>query len=137
MVPLTEVWAIPGKGLEGDRYFHGAGTFSASTRLPDVELTLIESEAIETLARSIALTPADSRRNLVTRGISLNELVGRQFEIGDVRMLGHRLCEPCSRLRPSAADAREVIDTLRHRGGLRAQILQQGRLRIGDPIRPV
>src|SRR5215813_7818460 len=115
MVPLTEVCAVAGRGLEGDRYFHGTGTFSENKHVPDAELTLIESEAIETLAQSIALTPADSRRNLVTCGISLNELVGREFAIGDVRVLGRRLCEPCSRLR-RLTDGPEVVSALRQRG---------------------
>lgn len=137
MISVAEVCAVPGRGLEGDRYFHAAGTFSPK-HAPDAELTLIESEAIEALARerSIALTPADSRRNLVTRGVSLNDLVGREFMVGDVRVLGDRLCEPCSHLRRLTGE-RELVEALRHRGGLRARILAKGTLRVGDPIRPV
>ena len=97
MVSVLEVRAIPSRGLEGDRYFHAAGTFSRGHQ-PDADLTLIEAEAIEALAReySLSLDPADSRRNLVTRDVALNDLVGREFMVGEVRVLGHRLCEPCS-----------------------------------------
>src|SRR5262245_9856979 len=100
MVPLADAVAIPGRGLKGDRYFHAAGTFSHK-HSADSELTLIESETLDALAcePAVALTPEDSRRNLVTRGVALRELVGREFMIGEVRVLGHTLCQPCSRLR--------------------------------------
>jgi MOSC domain-containing protein YiiM len=137
MQSVSEVRAVPGRGLEGDRYGEAAGTFSRGFK-PDAELTLVEAEAIEAFAReqSIDLAPEASRRNLVTRGIALNDLVGREFMVGDVRVLGHRLCEPCRHLR-RLTGCPTILDGLRHRGGLRAQILEAGTLRVGDAIRPV
>ena len=137
MSSVSEVRAVPGRGLEGDRYSQAAGTFSKGHE-PDSELTLIESEAVESLAheQSLALQPSDSRRNLVTRGVALNDLVGREFMIGEVRVLGHGLCEPCRHLvRVTGQPA--ILKGLAHRGGLRAQILGEGTLRVGDIIRSV
>jgi MOSC domain-containing protein YiiM len=124
--------AIAGVGLEGDRYALRQGTFSKPE--PDFELTLIEAEAIEALKRDyeIELAPGEARRNLVTRGVALNHLVGKEFRIGDVRIRGIRLCEPCSHLQ--ALVGRPVIKGLRHRGGLRAQILSTGVVHSGDTV---
>jgi MOSC domain-containing protein YiiM len=132
MQAQNEVRAIPGVGLEGDRYALRQGTFYKP--LPDFELTLIEAEAVEGMQREygIELTPAESRRNLVTRGVPLNHLVGCEFQIGVVRIRGIRLCEPCSHL--EALTGRPVIKGLRHRGGLRAQILSEGAIRVGDRV---
>ena len=96
--PVTEARAIPGSGLEGDRYALGVGTFSKP--LPDRELTLIEAEAIEALKREykVELAAGEARRNLVTRGVALNHLVGQDFQIGEVKIRGIRLCEPCEHL---------------------------------------
>jgi MOSC domain-containing protein YiiM len=131
---MNEVLAIPGVGLDGDRYALGQGTFFKPE--PDFELTLIEAEAIEALKRDykVELPPGESRRNLVTRGIALNHLVGRDFHIGEVKAHGIRLCEPCSHLQ--CLTGRSVIKGLLHRGGLRAQILTQGSIRVGDTVRP-
>ena len=130
---MKEVLAIPGVGLEGDRYASGKGTFSKPE--PDYELTLIEAESVEALKRDydVELAPGESRRNLVTRGVALNHLVGRDFQIGEVKAHGIRLCEPCDHLQ--RVTGRELIKGLRHRGGLRAQILTQGTIRIGDQVR--
>jgi MOSC domain-containing protein YiiM len=129
------VRAIPGKGLEGDRYFEASGTYSDSPG-PGREVTLIESEAIEAMARDNGITIPDgaSRRNVVTRGAPLNHLVGMEFDVGPVRLLGIRLCEPCSHL--ESLTRKGLIAGLVHRGGLRAQILTEGDIRIGDPIVP-
>ena len=81
----------------------------------------------------VELAPGESRRNLVTRGVALNHLVGRDFQIGEVKARGIRLCEPCDHLQ--RVTGRELIKGLRHRGGLRAQILTQGTIRIGDSVR--
>ena len=131
-VAVTEVVAIPGVGLEGDRYALGKGTFSKPE--PDFELTLIEAEAIEALKGdyNVELAPGEARRNLVTRGIALNHLVGRDFQIGEVKAHGIRLCEPCDHLQ--RLTGRHLIKGLRHRGGLRAQILTQGSIRVGDSL---
>ncbi len=129
---VDSVKAIPGAGLEGDRYARRQGTFFKPE--PDYELTLIEAEAIEALLKDYAVTlsPGDARRNLVTRGVPLNHLVGREFKIGEVAVRGIRLCEPCSHL--EALTHLPVIKGLRHRGGLRAQILCEGSIRVGDEV---
>ena len=90
----------PGSGLEGDRYFAEATAPSTRPRKTGQDLTLIEAEAIEGLARDdgIELAPGEARRNVVTRGIALNDLVGRRFRVGEVECVGSRLCEPCSHL---------------------------------------
>ena len=134
MEAVAEVRAVPGAGLEGDRYFLKQGTFFKPE--PDFELTLIEAEALEAIEREyqIEVAPAESRRNLITRGVPLNHLVGKDFQIGGVRIHGIRLCEPCSHLQ--ALTGHEVIKGLRHRGGLRAQILSEGLLKAGDTISP-
>ena len=135
MRSVDRVRAIPGKGLEGDRYFEASGTYSASPG-PGREVTFIESEAIEAMARDNGITiPAGAaRRNVITRGTPLNHLVGTEFDVGPVRLLGIRLCEPCSHL--ESLTRKGLIAGLVHRGGLRAQILTEGDIRVGDPIVP-
>lgn len=129
---VEQVEAVPGAGLTEDRYFLKQGTFFKPE--PDYELTLIEAEAIEAAAREykVSLAPGEARRNLVTRGVPLNHLVGRDFQVGGVKLHGIRLCEPCSHL--EALTGAPVIKAFRHRGGLRAQILTQGIIRVGDPV---
>jgi MOSC domain-containing protein YiiM len=124
--------AIPGTGLEGDRYALKIGTFYQPT--PDRELTLIEAEALEALQRDyqIELAAGDARRNIVTRHVPLNHLVGQEFAIGEVRILGLRLCEPCDHLQK--VTGKQVIKGLLHRGGLRAQILTPGTIKVGDTV---
>ena len=131
---LDHAVLIPGVGLEGDRYALKQGTFYKPE--PDFELTLIEVEAIEALRREydIELAAGEARRNIVTRDVPLNHLVGREFLIGDVRIRGIRLCEPCDHLQ--RVTGKQLIKGLRHRGGLRAQILTPGTIRVGDRINP-
>src|SRR5882724_3997919 len=130
MQTVNEALAIPGRGLEGDRYFDGKGTFSKPQ--PDRELTLIEVEAIEAMKRELDVDYglSDSRRNVVTRGVPLNHLVGKEFWIGEVKARGLRLCEPCSHLQKLSHE--KVLPGLVHRGGLRAQILTGGLIRVGE-----
>ena len=125
--------ATAGKGLEGDRYADGTGTFFKPD-CPDREITLIEIESFEALKRDydVELAPGQARRNLLTRGISLNHLVGRAFSIGSVRLEGVRLCEPCKHL--AGLTSERVRQGLVHRGGLRARIIVGGEIRAGDPI---
>lgn len=132
MLSIESARAVPGKGLEGDRYFEQRGTFSKPT--PDREVTLIESEALSALAREagILLEPGTSRRNITTRGVSLNDLVGKEFRVGDVALRGLQLCEPCAHL--AKLTGKKVVRGLTHRGGLRAQILTAGVIRTGDAI---
>ena len=129
---VDSVEAGAGEGLAGDRY----GTLLAG-RNPDQEITLIESEALEAAAREyqVELAPHEARRNLVTRGVPLNHLVGRTFRVGDVHIRGLRLCEPCGHLEKLTRVG--VRKAFVHRGGLRAQILRGGTLRVGDAIEPL
>lgn len=140
MTSLGKVAAVPGLGLRGDRYFSEAGAFSARA-VPGrevTELTLIELEVIEELRRDqgIDVSEADSRRNIVTAGISLNGLVGREFSVGEVRLHGAGLCEPCLSLVKGDANGRLLLRALAHRGGLRARILTRGTIAVGDPVAP-
>ena len=134
MESRPSVRAEPGKGLEGDRYFAGVGTFSPPSRKPDYELTLIEQENVELFAAEPGLrfTSVLARRNLVTKGIRLNSLVGQEFFVGEVHIRGIRLCEPCAHLAKRSFP--EILKGLVHKGGLRAQILSAGTIRVGDPI---
>jgi MOSC domain-containing protein YiiM len=133
MVAVAQIRAIPGRGLEGDRYFNQIGTFSKNPG-GGREVTLIEAEAIEALRRDyeIELDGKDSRRNIVTRGVALNHLVGREFRVGPVALMGIRLCEPCNHL-DRLVETR-VSPGLLHRGGLRADILTEGVICRGDLI---
>ncbi len=130
---VPEVKAVPGKGLEGDRYFMQTGTYSNYPGRGR-EVTLVEVEAIEALQRDlkVEIKPADSRRNIVTRGVPLNHLVGREFRIGGTVLRGIRLCEPCSHL--ESLTKKGVLEGLVHRGGLRADIVEGGMIRVGDPV---
>jgi len=135
LVPVSSVRAVRGRGLEGDRYFQNAGTFSKHPGTGR-DVTLIEAEAIEALAREtgVALEPGASRRNIVTRGVALNRLVGQVFRVGDVLLKGMRLCEPCAHL--EGLTKRGVLTGLVHRGGLRTIIVEDGTIRVGDPVAP-
>jgi hypothetical protein len=130
---VPEVAAVAGRGLDGDRYFAGDGTFFEE-RKEGQDLTLIEAEAIEGLAREhgIELGPGESRRNVVTRGIGLNELVGRRFTVGEVECVGKRLCDPCSHLEKLTVPG--VLKGLVNRGGLRADVVRSGRIVVGDRV---
>jgi MOSC domain-containing protein YiiM len=133
---VERVEAVAGRGLRGDRYFDGRGTFG-SPGATGHELTLIEVEALEALAvnSGIALEPADARRNVVTRGVDLNALAGRRFAIGDVEIAGRRWCEPCAHLQRLTVHG--VLRGLVHRGGLRADIVKGGTIARGDSVRPL
>ncbi|HUA49573.1 MAG TPA: MOSC domain-containing protein [Solirubrobacteraceae bacterium] len=127
---LESARALAGRGLEGDRHLTGKGTFPSGT--PGSALTLIEAEVCESF--DPPLEPSEHRRNIVTRGIDLNALVGHEFTVGEARCRGMRLCEPCTVAQRYAG--RPVLRALVHRGGLRADIVQDGEIRVGDPIRP-
>jgi MOSC domain-containing protein YiiM len=137
MTSQSQARAVPGKGLEGDRYFRGIGTFSPDPQKPDFEITLIEKEKIETFAHesSLPFTAFHARRNLVTEGVDLNALAGREFLVGEVRIRGIRFCEPCSYLAKTTFP--ETLRGLVHKGGLRAQIVSEGIIRVGDAITPL
>jgi MOSC domain-containing protein YiiM len=128
---VEQAEVAPGRGLLGDRYCRREGSGKA-----DQEVTLIEVEAIEAAARDcgLSLAPGEARRNLVTRGVPLNHLVGREFAVGEVVLRGMRLCEPCGHLEKLTVAG--VQKHLAHRGGLRAEVVKGGVVRPGDAIRP-
>ncbi len=122
LAPVSSVRAVAGHGLEGDRYFFADGAG------PGEALTLIEAEAIE----DVGLTGQQSRRQVVVRGVRVNDLVGKRFRLGDVECLGVELCEPCLHLQKLTRPG--IIKDLIHRGGLRADILSGGTICIGDKV---
>jgi len=133
MRTIDAVRALPGRGLEGDRYLLRTGTYSGKTG-GDREITLIETEALDALRRDygVALTAVETRRNIATRGVPLNHLVGRVFQVGETTARGLRLCEPCSHM--ERLSGKRMRAGLVHRGGLRAEILTEGWIRVGDEV---
>lgn len=133
MVGVAAAELCAGRGIAGDRYEHGAGTFSDWPR--DHELTLVEAEVLEDVAADwdLTLSHETTRRNLLTRGISLNPLVGKRFRVGGVLCEGTRLCEPCAHLEVVTGIG-GLARILAGRGGLRALVLENGPVKTGDPI---
>lgn len=134
MEAVGAVRAVPGRGLEGDRYFREEGSFSRWPK-PGRALTLISEEMLEALRHEegVELAPEESRRNVLTRGVDLNALVDRTFTVGEVTLRGVQRCQPCkylARLTGHPGLHRSMHD----RGGLRAQILDAGTLRVGDAV---
>jgi MOSC domain-containing protein YiiM len=131
---VNEIEAVMGVGLIGDRYANHTGQWTDS----DVgrEVTLVEAESLDMLAREhgIELQPGETRRNITTRGIALNDLVGEVFRVGDVLMRGTELCEPCLHL--TSLVGKPILRPLAHRAGLRAQLLSSGVIRTGDRVEP-
>jgi MOSC domain-containing protein YiiM len=121
------VRALAGRGLEGNRYFYDEAPSGRA-------LTLIAVEAIEAFRdeTGIPLTAAESRRNVLTRGIDLNALVGKRFRVGDVECVGVELCEPCAHLESVTHPG--VVKGMVHRAGLNADILTDGEIAVGDPV---
>jgi hypothetical protein len=129
LLRVDDAEALAGRGLAGDRYAAGRGTFSGPGR--GYELTLAEAEVLD----EIQLPWEDARRNIVTRGISLNGLVGQRFRIGSVECIGRRLAEPCAHLEKLARPG--LLRPLVHRGGLRADIIKGGVIRVGDDVEAI
>jgi MOSC domain-containing protein YiiM len=132
---VEQARAVPGRGLEGDRYFLGVGFYSGRPGWW-AELTLIESEAMEAVRRDygIELDAGETRRNIVTRDVPLNHLAGIEFRVGEVRLAGWKLWEPCGHLEKLTRPMMRAA--LAHRGGLAARILTEGWIRVGDAVRP-
>lgn len=126
VISVEEAVAIPGRGLRGDRYADGAGTFASGR--PGSALTLIDAAVLDDLG------DIDHRRNVVVRGSDLDALVGREFTLGGARCHGRRPCEPCAHL--DRLNGGGVLRPLVHRGGLRADVIQGGTVRVGDPLTP-
>ena len=136
MVSQQEVHVVPGKGIEGDRYYIGNATYSDRAG-PHREITLIERESLDALEREYgySLEPELSRRNVLVSGVPLNHLIEREFTLGDVRLRGLLLCEPCANLAETSGRS-NIINHLMHRGGLRAEILTEGTISVGAEILP-
>ncbi|WP_272474689.1 MOSC domain-containing protein [Baekduia alba] len=128
---LTVASAVPDRGLRGDRYWHGVGTFASGR--PGSALTLVDADVLDELAAARGAV-VDHRRNVVVRGTDLNALVGRAFLLGSVRCRGRRLCEPCAHL--DRLNGGALLRPMVHRGGLRADILEAGEIRVGDALTP-
>jgi len=136
MRTVARAAARAGRGLEGDRYFDGAGTFSnAAARGHD--LTLIAAEVLDALVLPSGerIAYEEARRNVVTRGIDLDALIGRRFRVGDVECVGQRRCEPCAHLERLTAPG--SLRALVHRGGLRADVVSDGTIEVGAHVTAV
>jgi MOSC domain-containing protein YiiM len=135
MRSVTTAQVVVGKGLEGDRYYSKLGTYSNQAG-SGRDVTLIEIEAIEALKRDyeLDLDASRSRRNIVTQGVPLNHFVEKEFKIGDVVLRGTRLCEPCAHM--EKLTVKGAMRGLIHRGGLRAEIVKGGTIKVGDRILP-
>jgi len=135
MESIAQANVLAGRGIEGDRYFAEKGTFSEKLKgKPTMELSLIEKEAIDSFNKEFTQTHGygDLRRNIVTEGIRLNDLVGKTFTIGQVSLKGLRLCEPCRHLANTVNAL--FIPHMVGKSGLRAQILTDGTIECGDAI---
>ncbi|MBT8485672.1 MAG: MOSC domain-containing protein [Phycisphaerae bacterium] len=131
---VERVETVAGEGIVDDRILVEARRDGVSV-LPKRQLTLVEAEAVEALTRDygIPFTAAESRRNLCTRGVAVNHLVGKTFRIGGATLRGVELCEPCGTLE-RLTGKKGVVKGLIHRGGLRAEILEGGIISVGDTI---
>lgn len=125
VILVDEAVAIAGQGLQGDRYADGTGTFRSGR--PGTALTLIDAAVLDSFGGDL-----DHRRNVVVRGTDLNALVGHEFTLGEARCRGRRLCEPCAHL--DRLNGGGIIRPLVHRGGLRADVIRDGAIRIGDRL---
>lgn len=133
MIAHTRINAIAGQGLEGDRYALGIGFYSDGQE--GRQLTLIEAEDLEQLnASGVELTQQECRRNIVTRGVELQPLIGRKFLIGEVLCEGVKMCPPCNHLEDLTRPG--PLRGLARSGGIRAHILTDGPMSVGDPVTP-
>lgn len=132
--PIRSIRAVPGKGLEGDRYFHKAGHWSHNDDLPR-DVTLVDIETLERVEEehNIVIEPGEHRRNIETKGIELTELVGKAFQIGNITLQGVRVCEPCAHL-VELTGKKQLLRGLVH-SGLVAEILTDGVMNVGDQIK--
>jgi MOSC domain-containing protein YiiM len=132
MVSLPEARAFADRGLEGDRFLRDS--WSAVNR-SDKAVSLIEDEVLQLAAQELGLETIaqKTRRNIVTRGVPLIELLHREFTVGGVRMRGIRLFEPCGHL-VKVSRLPGIFKALDHRSGLKAAILSNGMMRVGDKI---
>jgi hypothetical protein len=142
MEAQESVEAVAGRGLRGDRYFEGEGLWNYLDEDPSREVqeasdvTFIEAEALEAVERDagISLPSGAHRRNVTTRDVPLNHLVGRQFTVGGVTCEGIQLCEPCGYMQ-SLVGEEGLASALTHRGGLDAAVVESGTVTVGDEVR--
>jgi MOSC domain-containing protein YiiM len=137
--PMKEIMTADlqaGLGIVGDRYHAGEGSWSTpgEEHIPKRQVTLIEAEAVDAIVRdyNIAFEAKDSRRNILTRNVALNHLVGEEFTVGSARLRGIKLCEPCSHLERLVGHP--IRNPLLHRGGLNCEILESGTIHVGDAV---
>jgi MOSC domain-containing protein YiiM len=132
-ISVDHAHLIPGKGIKGDRYFEYLENPGRDLKTGR-QITLIESEVLETMWQvdGVELLPGQTRRNIVTKGIPLNNLVDCEFTIGEVILRGVRLCEPCQYL-ADRTDQR-ILRSMVHKGGLRADIISEGTVHVNDQI---
>jgi MOSC domain-containing protein YiiM len=132
MVAVPQVRALADRGLEGDRFFRASWN---ALKRPDKAVTLIEAETLESAAAELGVEDLAqrSRRNLVTRGVPLVELLDREFMVGNVRLRGIRLFEPCGHL-VKLSGIKGIFDALEHRSGLKAAVVSDGTIRVGDAV---
>ena len=132
MISHQKIKAIAGKGLDGDRYTLGTGFYSDGQ--DGRQLTLIEAEDLEQLnASGVELSMEECRRNIVTRGVELPPLIGQRFYVGDVLCEGIRMCPPCNHLEDLTRPG--PLKGLARSGGIRAHILSDGEISVGDTVR--
>ena len=131
-LPITEMNSIKvlaNQGIEGDRHF-------SEYNDPYNQLSLIESENIDyyNIKYGLNIPYIDFRRNVVTKGVKLNDLVGKRFFVGDVELEGIDLCRPCRHL-CEVLNQDNIIKEFLRRGGIRCQILSSSTLTVGDKIK--
>jgi len=136
MVRWPAVTALPGVGLAGDRYALGGGTW-ADYPAQEKQVTLIDADDVAEVARlaGVELSPGQTRRNVVTRGIDLPALVGSWFLVGDVLLFGTKRCPPCAHL--ERLTGVRLVKPLAPRGGINAAVFTGGTVAEGDVVRPV
>ena len=134
MIEVSHLKAFAGLGIEGDRYLLGTGTYSKNPQ-PGRQVTLIQSETLEWLGDTLDITvqPEQSRRNVLTKGIDINELVGTEFLVGSVRLRAHRITQPCPYLE-KLLDKPGLYEALWDKGGISCEILCDGIINIGDVV---
>tara|TARA_Y100000780_G_scaffold88109_1_gene79999 strand:+ start:362 stop:850 length:489 start_codon:yes stop_codon:yes gene_type:complete len=134
MKKVEQLYALAGRGIEGDRYFLGTGTYSKSPE-PGRQVTLIKSEVLESLKNKLEINvkPEESRRNILTQGIEINDLIGTEFYVGTVRLRAHRITQPCLYLE-KLLDQPGLYKELWDNGGISCEILSDGVIKERDII---
>ena len=134
MIEMDQLTALAGRGIEGDRYFLGTGTYS-KTPQPGRQVTLIKREVLDRLKDEfgIAVGPEECRRNIVTQSIELNDLIGGEFSVGSVRLRAHRITQPCMYLE-KLLNRPGLYEAMWDNGGISCEILSDGIIKPGDPI---